>query len=387
MPGSSGGPTPVEGLTSMTVALRTKVVGFCRLARAYGLKVGLRETQDACRVAAMFLVADFPAFRDGLRALLCLSPDDLPVFERLFEGYWCPSDPSQALTGEAPAQVPRELPGVIAAFTLGTSEGTQTEEETHALSGASGEDVLREMDFSHVPLEQRRDLERLARRLWERMSVRLARRLAGWRDQRRLNLRRTWRRNLAHGGEPLRLVYSGWRPRKPRLVVLLDVSGSMELYSLMLLRLVHALQRRFRKVSSFLFSTRLVEVTEALRARRPEEALASVSALRLGWSGGTRIGECLGTFAREHSGRLLRSDTVVIVLSDGLDVGEPEPLADALHGMRSRAGRIVWLNPLLGIEGYQPVARGMQAALPLVDVFASAHNVEALLALDRLLTR
>jgi hypothetical protein len=370
---------------SLPSALRAKVVGFCRLARRHGLRVGLRETQDAARVTVLFLVEDFRAFRDGLRALLCLSLDDLPVFERLFEGYWCPADASRALRDEPPVRETREVAGGLHLLTLGEGAEMGAEEPTHALSGASALDALRQMDFSQVPAVDRRALERLAQRLWERMSMRLTRRLAGRQRRRRLDLRRTWRRNLPHGGDPLRLVHGGRRPRKPRLVLLLDVSGSMELYSLMLLRLVYALQRRFRKVSSFVFSTRLVEVTPALRARRLEEALAAISALRLGWSGGTRIGDCLGAFAEEHAGALLRRDTVFVILSDGLDVGEPERLAEGLRGVRRRSGRVVWLNPLLGVEGYEPLARGMQAALPFLDVFAPAHTVESLLALDRVL--
>jgi uncharacterized protein with von Willebrand factor type A (vWA) domain len=369
----------------LAAALRAKVVGFCRLARRHGLRVGLRETQDICRVTALFLVTDFPAFRDGLRALMCLSPEDLPVFDRLFEGYWCPADASLAIAEPSNIQEAFESFGALQVLTLGDGDRVESEGETHTLSGASALERQEPVDLSLAAAADRRALERVAQRLWNRMSVRRARRLAGWEGRRRLHVRRTWRRNLAHGGEPLRLVFSGWRPRKPRLVLLLDVSGSMELYSLLLLRLVHALQRRFRKVTSFVFSTRLVEVTPALRSRRLEEALRAVSALRLGWNGGTRIGDCLAAFGREQAGRTLRPDTVLIILSDGLDVGEPERLTRALLAVRGRVRRIVWLNPLLGIEGYQPIARGMRAALPLVDVFAPAHDLESLLGLDRLL--
>jgi uncharacterized protein with von Willebrand factor type A (vWA) domain len=371
---------------ALAEALREKAVGFCRLARHRGFRVGLRETQDVCRVTALFLVADFAAFRDGLRALFCQSPDDSPVFDRLFTGYWCPADPTEAVRDTAPEEEVNPL-GTLQAFTLGLSEAAEKQSETHTLSGASGLEALAQVDFSLVPAQDLRELERVAQKLWERMSTRLARRLTGRYDCRRLDLRRTMRRNMVHGGEPLRLVMRGWRPRRPRLVLLLDVSGSMELYSLMLLRLAHALQQRFRKVSSFVFSTRLADVTRALKARRPDDALAAVSALRPGWSGGTRIGECLDTFARHHAGRLLRPDTVLIVLSDGLDVGEPEHLARCLGELRRRVGRVVWLNPLLGMDDYEPTAGGMQAALPLVDVFAPAHNLASLAALERILAQ
>ncbi|MBI4084059.1 MAG: VWA domain-containing protein [Candidatus Lambdaproteobacteria bacterium] len=374
-----------EESAALAAATRDKVVGFCRLARRHGLRVGLRETQDAGRVAALFLVQDFGAFRDGLRALLCLAPDDVPLFERMFEGFWCPADPTRAIPAEPlPGRQP-EPGGALALFTIGYTDEAEGQSREDAHAGASGQEVLRRVDFSQVQATDRRSLERLSQRLWQRMAVRLARRLSGPDGAQRLHLRRTWRKNLQHGGEPLYRVFKGSRRRKPRLVLLLDVSGSMELYSLMLLRFAHALQRRFRKVASFVFSTRLVEVTPALSGRRLEDALAAIAALRLGWSGGTRIGDCLATLVREHAGRLLRRDSILVVLSDGLDVGEPEPLAESLLAVRRRAGRIVWLNPLLGIEGYQPLARGMQAALPLVHVFAPAHNLESLLHLERLL--
>jgi uncharacterized protein with von Willebrand factor type A (vWA) domain len=166
-------------------------------------------------------------------------------------------------------------------------------------------------------------------------------------------------------------------------VLLLDVSGSMELYTLLLLRFAYALQRRFRKSTTFVFSTRLAEVTQALRRRRLESALQAVAGMRLGWQGGTRIGDCLAGFVRGHAARLLRQDTVFVVFSDGLDLSEPEQLAGALMDVRRRGCKVVWLNPLLGIEGYEPIARGMAAALPLVDVFAAAHDLESLLALER----
>ena len=372
---------------ALAEALRAKTVGFCRLARQHGMRVGLRETQDACRVTALFLVADFPAFRDGLRALLCQSPDDNPVFERLFTGYWCPADPTEAIGDRDPVAEEAEPLGTLQAFTLGLSEAAEKQSETHALSGASGLEALADVDFSLAAPQDLREMERVAQKLWERMSTRLARRLTGREGCRKLDLRRTLRRNMAHGGDALRLEMRGWRPRRPRLVLLLDVSGSMELYSLMLLRLAHALQVRFRKVNSFVFSTRLMEVTRALKTRRPEDALAAVSALRPGWSGGTRIGDCLADFARHHAGRLLRRDTVLIVLSDGLDVGEPEDLARCLAGLRRQVERVIWLNPLLGMDDYEPIAGGMQAALPLVDVFAPAHNLTSLAALERILAR
>jgi len=248
-------------------------------------------------------------------------------------------------------------------------------------------ETLRRLDFSQVaPVDQRR-LEQLAQRLWRRMALKLTRRLRSARLKDRLHFRRTIRRNLARGGEPLELVLGGRKQRRPRLVVLLDVSGSMELYTFTFLRLLHALQGGFRRVTSFLFSTRLEEITGPLRQRSLQRSLAAVARRRMGWHAGTRIGDALWELLERHGRRVFRADTLLIVLSDGLDAGDPERLAAALRAIRLRTRAVIWLNPLLGIEGYQPLARGMAAALPHVDVFASAHSLESLLGLERHLVK
>jgi hypothetical protein len=157
----------------------------------------------------------------------------------------------------------------------------------------------------------------------------------------------------------------------------------MELYSFFLLRLLHALHGRFRKVHSFVFATELAEVTDCLKVRRLDEALRRVAQRSLGWNGGTRLGDCLMHLLESHGRRVLRPDSAVIVLSDGLDVGSPERLAAGMRELKARSRRIVWLNPLLGTAGYQPLAQGMQAALPYIDVFAPAHSVDSLLGIGR----
>lgn len=377
-------PAPAAAVLPLLAdTLRARVVEFCRLSRKHGLRVGLRETQDAGRIAALLLVADFTAFRDGLQALLCQGPDDVPVFRRLFQGYWCPADPTEMIRDFTEELVPVPQTGATHLITVGHADGVETAAEASSQSGASGLDVQRQVDFSQLPPAEGRALERLCGRLWQRMDTRRHRRLGGPQGKRALHLRRTWRRSLVYGGEPLRLAYRGRRPRKPRMVLLLDVSGSMELYTLLLLRFAYALQRRFRKSATFVFSTRLAEVTQALRQRRLETALQAVAGMRLGWQGGTRIGECLAGFVRGHGPRLLRQDTVFVVFSDGLDLSEPEQLAGALLDVRRRGCKVVWLNPLLALEGYEPIARGMAAALPLVDVFAAAHDLPSLLKLEQ----
>jgi uncharacterized protein len=215
------------------------------------------------------------------------------------------------------------------------------------------------------------------------MSQRLSRRLTISQRPTRIDLRRSIRRNINRGGEPFVLAYKGKKPRKNKLVILLDISGSMNFYSLFLVRFAYALQACFDRVHTYLFSTNVVEISDLLRTRNLPEALRKLSQRAAGWSGGTRIGESLRQFNHSYGRKLLSRDTIFIILSDGWDTGAPELLASQLRKTKARVQKILWLNPLLGLKDYQPLTRGMAAALPYVDVFAPAHNLESLLALEK----
>jgi uncharacterized protein with von Willebrand factor type A (vWA) domain len=181
-----------------------------------------------------------------------------------------------------------------------------------------------------------------------------------------------------------------WRKRREkqlRLVILLDASGSMNLYTAFFVRFLHGVVDAFREAEAFLFHTRLVHVSAALRDRDVSRAVERLSLMSEGIGGGTRIGESLATFNRWHAARVIHSRTAVIIVSDGYDIGPPERLAEEMARLRRRCRRIVWLNPLIGWRDYAPEARGMQAALPYVDLFAPAHNLESLAALEPYLAR
>lgn len=371
-----------EALAPLTLG---KVAEFCRFARCNGLSVGVRESVDACRVAETFLFRDFTAFRAGLRSLLARSPEEWRRFESLFDAFWLGRKGTRGAQarGAVPEEQAPDAEALWRAMGFREAEDTEADEEARESRSASALAVLRRTDFAEVPGERLEELERLALRLWRRMRLRRSRRLRSLRGKERLNLRRTLRRNVGRGGDLVDLVFSGRKPRKPRLVVALDVSRSMNLYSFLLLRLVYVLQRRFRRVHSFLFSTELTDVTATLAARDLDAALAALSAQAVGWDGGTRIGESLRRLLDEHGPSVLGPDTDVIVLSDGWDVGPPEVLAGALRGIRRRCRRVIWLNPLLGQEGYEPLTAGIQAALPFIDVFAPAHNLDSLIDFGR----
>ena len=241
------------------------------------------------------------------------------------------------------------------------------------------------MDLADVPVDDLLALEQISMRLFRKMSLRLARRRKIKNLAERVDVRRTIRRSIPRGGDPIVLAFRGRKPRKHKLVIFLDVSGSMNSYSLFLVRFAYVLQKYFKGVNTFLFSTNVVEITDLLGTRDLPDALRGLSQRAAGWAGGTKIGDSLRDFNRQHGKRSLSRNTVFIILSDGWDTGEPDLLAGELRNTRRRVRELIWLNPLLGLEEYAPVTRGMSAALPYVDVFAAAHNLESLLALERYL--
>jgi uncharacterized protein with von Willebrand factor type A (vWA) domain len=183
----------------------------------------------------------------------------------------------------------------------------------------------------------------------------------------------------------MQLVFRKQTPKKQRLIVLLDVSGSMDKYSFFLLRFICALKSHFRQLEAYVFSTRLKRISKALQLRRIDEVLQQVGEQSDHWSSGTKIGECLQQFNDKYGKRQLNGSPTVIILSDGLDTGEISLLALEMKKIQRRSKKLIWLNPLKGSRDYSPEARGMKAALPSIDDFRTAHNIESLLELEKLL--
>ena len=362
------------------------ILAFCRFLRTNGLPAGVQQTLCAIEVAKTIGNVDRQGFAFALRTVLSSSKEEWDLFDELFEAFWRASQPkSGRASGEAKEARGRSHEPKASSRTLGdeSGEGSSPQEEGKAVSGASAQRRIGKVDFSTVGHEDLATLEKISLRLLRRMSLRLSRRLKISNLADRVDIRRTIRRSIPRGGDPMVLAFQGRRLRKPRLVIFLDISGSMNSYSLFLLRFAYALQKYFRRVDTFLFSTDMVEITDLLRTQDLSEALCGLSQRAAGWAGGTKIGESLREFNRQNGRKLLSRNTVFIILSDGWDTGEPEMLVEELRVIRRRVQKLIWLNPLLGLKDYQPVTRGMSAALPYVDVFAPAHNLDSLLALER----
>lgn len=368
---------------------RTKsIVEFCRFVRANGVSAGTKETIDCLQVAGAIADADRDTFRFALRSILTSSADEWVLFDDLFTAFWAKPDP----TSESPSKNParrrlappsfRHESGSRMVTAFGNGSEPEGEGEQKGFSGASAVERLRKVDFSQMPQTDLAELERIALRLLRRMSYRVARRLRARKSRDSIDLRRTIRRSICRGGEFIDLCYKGPKKERAKVVILLDVSDSMNPYSFFLLKFAYVLGKYSREVKSFIFSTILVEVSNLLGTPRMSDALRTLAQMTAGWSGGTRIGGSLRDFNAHHAAALLSRHTVVIVLSDGWDTGAPEELAAELKKIRRRVAKLIWLNPLLGLEEYRPVTRGISAALPFIDVFAAAHNLQSLLALE-----
>jgi len=364
------------------------IVEFCRLARENGLPAGVPETLVSLEAAAALGVDKEQDLKFGLRSVLCSSKDDWDLFEECFQTFWRRSEPESSANRRTRSKKEGSSAfgkrDSISLMSTGSTDDVSSEEDGGlAVAGASTRERLSKADVSTLPQSDMAMLEQLALRLFKQMSRRLQRRRRIGTSRGQVDLRRTIRRSISRGGEPMSLRFRERKLRPHRLVTLLDISGSMSAYSLFLVKFLYALQKHFRHVNTFLFSTNLVEITSLLGAQRLQEAMQALSRQPAGWSGGTDIGGSLQEFNQLHGKKLRSSDTFFMILSDGWDTGDAGVLSAELRAVKRRVRRVIWLNPLLGLKDYQPITCGMSAALPHIDVFAPAHNLESLLALER----
>ncbi len=374
--------------------LLTATLLFCRALRERGLAVTPAEAITAITALDLIDGDDRQELFLSLRAILTSRVEDFPIFSELFEAFWNrlsdSTRPQKRVEREASATLKsqarltaRNAPQRGLAFFL-EHWGSQAspDAESIKLPVASRAERHAEKDFRCFEADELEEVSRLARRIVRHLAQRPSRRWQPVARGRNVHLRRTMRQSLRTGGEIIELRFKQRKPKKTRLVVLCDVSGSMDIYSRLLLQFAHGLQNSFARVESFIFSTALERITGHLKGYSYAETLDHLTDNVRGWSGGTLIGASLAAFHRDWP-HLVDRRTIVMILSDGWDTGEPEELASVLADLRRRAGRVIWLNPLLGSADYQPLVRGMQAALPHLDVFAPLHNLASLRALER----
>jgi uncharacterized protein with von Willebrand factor type A (vWA) domain len=365
---------------------------FGRLLRALSLDVNLGRMIDLVQALDHVNIGDKSDFYHTARSLLVHNKEDIPLFDEAFEMFW--RKPVEEWTtmdlralGEKrrfrkPTFTPPPLKEREPAFSSGNGKEAATEKDEPPVIQAtltySEQEVLRHKDFSEMTGEELEEIKRLMKDLVWKMGTRTTRRLKPGHGI-PLDMRRTLRRNLKYGGEVLH-----WERRDPKdkprpLVVLADISGSMERYTRLLLHFIYTLSEGLdQKVEAFVFSTRLTRITRYLRERDIDDAFRQVARQVPDWSGGTRIGEALKTFNFNWTRRVLGQGAIVLLISDGWDRGDPTLLRQEIARLQRSCYRLIWLNPLLGSTEYEPLTRGMQTALPYIDDFLPVHNLSSL---------
>src|SRR5918912_640426 len=349
--------------------LQRNIIDYCRLLRERELLVTPSEVIDALRTADAVDLSDRDELKMALRSVLPSRPEDVPIHDATFDEFW---------RSRLPERVEEQGDEGVA------SEDPEAEgQEGVDMPLYSPVEVLAGRDFSTFSPDEMAEIARAILVIARRLATRESRRYRSTQRGHAVDLRRSFRRNIKFGGTMVDLARKKRKIRKPRIVLICDVSRSMDTYSKFLLQFIYALQHTLGKVESFVFSTRLTRVTDYFKSSDIYTALDRIAREVPDWSGGTRIGESLKTFNAEWALRTVNKHTIVLIMSDGLDTGDASVLEHEMEQIQRRAARVIWLNPLLGNEDYRPLARGMSAALPHVNLFASAHNLASLQALGR----
>lgn len=366
--------------------LMTHLLSFGYLLHEMGVPVSPGQMLDLIDALKYVPITRREDFRAAARATLVLRREDLPLFDMAFEFFWRKSGltPEQELMmmGLSQTRVPQRQLRLPKRKPDAASEADrpkeEQEDEVEIQLTYSRSEALHTKDFGQFSWEEVQQCKELLRRMSWKIEDRPNRRRRPDRSGRTLDIRRTLRQNMRYGGEPVTLA---WREtqREPRpLVVLCDISGSMERYSRILLQFVHAISSGVGDVESFVFGTRLTRITRQLRHKDIDDAVDAVTKHVRDWSGGTRIGDAIREFNYRWGRRVLGRGPVVLLISDGWDRGEPDLLSHEMDRLQRSCHRLIWLNPLLGSPGYEPLTLGMQAALPFVDDFLPVHNLVSL---------
>jgi uncharacterized protein with von Willebrand factor type A (vWA) domain len=365
---------------------------FGRLLRGLGMDVNLGRMIDLVQALDLVNIGNRSDFYHTARSLLVHNKEDIPLFDEAFDLFW--RKPVEEWTtldlralGEKrkfrkPAFVPPPLkdrePSISPA---NGKESTSEPDEPPVIQATltySEREVLRHKDFAEMTGEELEQIKQLMAALVWRLGMRSSRRLRSGSGV-PVDMRRTLRRNLKYGGEVLQ-----WERREPKdkprpLVILADISGSMERYTRLLLHFIYSLSEGLdQKVEAFVFSTRLTRITRYLREKDVDDAFRQVARQVPDWSGGTRIGEALKSFNFDWTRRVLGQGAIVLLISDGWDRGDVALLREEIARLQRSCYRLIWLNPLLGSTDYEPLTRGMQTALPFIDDFLPVHNLASL---------
>jgi uncharacterized protein with von Willebrand factor type A (vWA) domain len=374
------------------------LLAFGRALKQLGVKVSLSQVIDTSRSVGFVDIADKEDFRALLRSNLITQKEDFPAFDMLFERFWREQSyervPMETLEiqgtpTESGAQEGGDEEGLEEAVAeTSANENVPLENlDEFSIPTYSPQELLNRKDFSEMGVEESRAIARAILLIATKIATQISRRKKLGRKGNVVDPRWTMRKNMKYGGEIIDLVNRKRRIKKTRVVLLCDVSGSMDCYSRFLIQFMYGLQNELWGVETFVFSTSLSRITHLIRTKDIANALEKISGSILGWSGGTNIGRSLHTFNRNFAPSMVTHRTVVVIISDGWDRGDVSLLEREMQDLKRRCKKIIWLNPLLASDNYEPLCKGMQAALPYLDLFLSVHNVNSLIALGRTLQK
>ncbi|GIV96941.1 MAG: hypothetical protein KatS3mg057_1598 [Herpetosiphonaceae bacterium] len=369
-----------------------RLIAFGRLLRDLGLPIGPDQTLDVMRALRHISIDRREDFKLACRTVYVRRREDLPIFEQAWDYFWAAGWhggdqrallPHRVRTLKLPARL-RRPPPTDADRQMPEQE--RKDQRVEIRLSYSSQEVLRSKDFAECTADELAAVQRLIADMRYVIQPRRTRRHAPQPHGRKIDIRRALRRSLRTGGEVVSLPTLDRKQRQRPLVILCDISGSMERYSRVLLYFAYAVAASVEHVEVFVFGTRLTRITRLLRQRDIDEALSSIGRTVQDWTGGTRIGDAVKTFNFRWGRRVLGRGAVVLLISDGWDRGDPELLAHEMARLQRNSFRLIWLNPLLGSPDYQPLTRGIQAALPYVDDFLPVHNLHSLEQLGKALS-
>ncbi|MDA1000113.1 MAG: VWA domain-containing protein [bacterium] len=385
-----------------------EVIGFCRVLRRAGLKVTSGRIIDLFRSLEHLNITQLDNIYVSTKANLVSSQEESALFDAVFRRYWFDEQGNEysgddtaqmdaaaeddsgdgggqeggtpAEEGDSDSQADKQEGSNLPSDEEEGVEGEpgDADEEEEGLPSYSPGEVLMQKDFSTFEADQIAELRRMIARLVPKLATKISRRKKSDLRAREIDLKRSVKRSIRTGGEVLRLFRRRRKIQKTQLVLLCDVSGSMDSYSQFLIQFLYSLQNEIKSLRTFVFSTRLTDATPYLRHKDVRTALQRLAHEVHDWSGGTQIGNCIKDFNYHHGRQIMNRRTIVLIISDGWDRGDTDTLAAEMDRLKKKCHKLLWLNPLLGSPGYRPIDRGMRTALPYCDAFMSAHNLDSL---------
>ena len=374
--------------------LLQQITDFCSLLRQMGVNVTTTNQLSWCRSVQLIDIGEREVFYHTARTNLISKDTDRETFDLAFNLFWrYPRTEFEAIETESETSEPSSLQDLsdtsdeqdVLEQWLDSETEDDAEGEEDDSTAYSVEELLARKDFSEFSTEDMEKAREIVAKLAALLATRLSRRKVVGKKGKTIDFRRSWRKSLVHGGEPLELIRKQHKIKKTKILLLCDVSGSMDCYAKFLIQFIYGMQQELKEIEVAVFSTQLTDITGLLRRKGLAEGLNEVANVVPDWSGGTKIGESLLEFYRQFAPSFSAYRTVVILISDGWDRGDVEVLRHSMEMIHRHAYRLIWLNPLLGSDGYQPICRGIRTALPFVDYFLPAHNLESLAELTKIL--